>query len=243
MVSRNGKVHYSAGSFVLLTLTKSGRPGEIRWSVCISKSQRILFVSFSRTDFELCIYHLFVWSKLNFLHNSQWMTLPTQLCLVFAQAYCICLLCDWSFHLYHHIIIIIIIIIIISSSFSHQLLLTFHWSLNDSKSLQVSRILLSILADFNNSVVWMVSILLLISSSSSLLSSPFETVPRTQAKIGIIVTSVFHNFFPATWHGFGIFPAFSYSLFSQYGPLEQQDPLDDKIFLKNRTRSGLLTSI
>ena len=37
---------------------------------------------FSRTDAELCIYHLFVWSNLNFLHISQWIPLPTQSCLV-----------------------------------------------------------------------------------------------------------------------------------------------------------------
>ena len=41
-----------------------------------------LCISFSRTDSELCIYHLFAWSDFNFLHNSQWITLPTQLCLV-----------------------------------------------------------------------------------------------------------------------------------------------------------------
>ena len=39
------------------------------WSFC---------VSFSRTGAGLCIYHLFVWSNLNFLHISQWITLPTQ---------------------------------------------------------------------------------------------------------------------------------------------------------------------
>ena len=41
-----------------------------------------LCVTFSRTDVGLYIYHLFVWSNLNFLHSSQWITLPTQLCLV-----------------------------------------------------------------------------------------------------------------------------------------------------------------
>ena len=55
---------------------------ESKWSVCILKSQRTLCISFSRTDSGLCIYHLFVWSNLNFLHNSQWITFPTQSCLV-----------------------------------------------------------------------------------------------------------------------------------------------------------------
>ena len=34
------------------------------------------------TDAGLCIYHLLVWSNLNFWHNSQWITLPTKSCLV-----------------------------------------------------------------------------------------------------------------------------------------------------------------
>ena len=38
-------------------------------------------VSFSRTCAGLCIYHLLAWSNLNFLHISQWITLPTQSCL------------------------------------------------------------------------------------------------------------------------------------------------------------------
>ena len=46
-----------------LLIISSDRLAEIRWSVCISKSQRSLCVSFSRRDAELCIYHLFVWSN------------------------------------------------------------------------------------------------------------------------------------------------------------------------------------
>ena len=42
-----------------------------------------------------------------------------------------------------------------------------HWSLSDNKPSQVSRILLSILADLSNAVVWMLSALPLISKSSS----------------------------------------------------------------------------
>ena len=45
--------------FFLLAITRSGRLDEIRWSVCISKSRRSLCVSFSRTDFGLCMYRLF----------------------------------------------------------------------------------------------------------------------------------------------------------------------------------------
>ena len=45
------------------------------------KSHRSLCESFSRTGAGLCIYHLFVWSNWNFLHISEWTTLPTQSCL------------------------------------------------------------------------------------------------------------------------------------------------------------------
>ena len=68
-------------SFLLIIIT-SGLLDEIRWSVCMSKSYRSLCVSFSRTGAGLCIYHLFVRSNLNFWHNSQWIILPTQSCLV-----------------------------------------------------------------------------------------------------------------------------------------------------------------
>ena len=39
-------------------------------------------VTFSKTNSELCLYHLFVWSNFNDLQNSQWITFPTQSCLV-----------------------------------------------------------------------------------------------------------------------------------------------------------------
>ena len=68
--------------FLLLIIIRSGCLAEIWWSVCISKSQRSLWVSFSKTDSGLCIYHFFVWSNFNFLQNSQWITLSTQSCLV-----------------------------------------------------------------------------------------------------------------------------------------------------------------
>ena len=66
----------------LLIILRSGRLIEIRGSDYISKSQRSFFVSFSWTDSGLCIYHLFVWSNLDFLHSFQWITFPTQSCLV-----------------------------------------------------------------------------------------------------------------------------------------------------------------
>ena len=68
-------------SICLLIIIWSGRLAEIRWSVCISKFQRRLCASFFRTGSGLCIYHLFVRSYFSFLHNSQWITLPTESCL------------------------------------------------------------------------------------------------------------------------------------------------------------------
>ena len=43
----------------------------VKRSVDISKSQRILCISLSRTDSSLCIYRLIVRSNFNLLHNSQ----------------------------------------------------------------------------------------------------------------------------------------------------------------------------
>ena len=68
-----------------------GRLAEIRWSDYISKSHKILCVSFSRMNSGLGIYHLLVWSNLNLLHNSQWITFPTQTCLV-VYSFCAILL-------------------------------------------------------------------------------------------------------------------------------------------------------
>ena len=70
-----------------------------------------------------------------------------------------------------------------------------HSSLSDSKSSQVSRTLLSILADLNNIVVWTVSSHPVISKSSSSCTNPLLTVPRAPITIGIIVTFMFHVFF------------------------------------------------
>ena len=62
---------------------RSGLLAGIRWSVCMLKSHRSLCQSFSRTGAGLCIYHMFVWPNWNFLHISQWITLPTQFCFTF----------------------------------------------------------------------------------------------------------------------------------------------------------------
>ena len=68
----------------------------------------------------------------------------------------------------------LIIIILLLESFSIQPMV-FHWSLSDSKSPQVSRTLLSILAYLNNVVVWTVSTRPVISKSSSPCTNPLVT--------------------------------------------------------------------
>ena len=95
----------------------------------------------------------------------------------------------------------------------------FHWSLSESKCPQVSRTLLSILADLDNTVVWTVSTRPAMSKSSSYCINPLVTVPsssscraasadildplspflpiihRHRQVFGIIVNFLFHNFF------------------------------------------------
>ena len=69
------------------------------------------------------------------------------------------------------------------------------WSLSDSKSHQVFRTLLSILAVLKNVVVCMVSTRPSTSKSSSPFNNPLVTVPNEPITIGIISTCMFHNFF------------------------------------------------
>ena len=73
--------------------------------------------------------------------------------------------------------------------------MVFHWSLSDSRSPQISRTLLSILAVFNNVVVWMVTTRPPTSKSYSPFSNPLVTVPNAPIIIGIIVACMFHRFF------------------------------------------------
>ena len=73
--------------------------------------------------------------------------------------------------------------------------MAFHWNLSDSKSPQFSRTLLRILDNLNNTVVWIVATLPLISKSSYPCTNLLVTVPRAPITIGIIVTFMFHSFF------------------------------------------------
>ena len=62
--------------FILLINTESGLLVRIWWSIYSLIYQRMLWVSFSRKDSGLCIYHLVVWSNFNLLHNSKEITFP-----------------------------------------------------------------------------------------------------------------------------------------------------------------------
>ena len=100
------------------------------------------------------------------------------------------------FFFFFFLLLLLLLLFYFFESFSYQRwLVVFHWSLSDSKSPQVSWTLLSILADLNNAVVWMVSPSPLISKSSSLFTKSLVTVPNPPITIGIIVTFSSHSFF------------------------------------------------
>ena len=154
----------------------------------MSKSQRSLCVSFSRTGAGLYICHLSVWSNLNFLHISQWITLPTQSCLVL---YFFCA------NLLHSLMMWLMVLLLLSLlfyTFESPSTLADGFPL-DCEWQQFSWTLLSILADLNNAVVWMVSTRPRISKSSSPSTDPLVTVPSALITIGIIVNFLFHGFF------------------------------------------------
>ena len=60
--------------------------GLVFWSglgdLFVSQNHKEFYVSLSRMNSDLYMCHLVVWSNVNFLHNSQWITFPTSLCLV-----------------------------------------------------------------------------------------------------------------------------------------------------------------
>ena len=90
--------------------------------------------------------------------------------------------------------------------------MAFRRSLSDSKSPQISRTLLSILAVVNNVVVWMVSTRPPTSKSSSPFNNPLVTVPDAPIIVGIFVTSMFHSFFNSlAWSRYLSFFSHSFS--------------------------------
>ena len=114
----------------------------------------------------------------------------------------------------------------------------FHWSLNDSKSPLVSRTLLSILANLNNIVVWMVSVLPMISNSFNLFSClcrPFQSY-----QLQLVVPHVPQLFFSLSKVGLFVF-----LLFSSRGPHRNSKihMTAGFLFLFIDTRSDLLVII
>ena len=73
--------------------------------------------------------------------------------------------------------------------------MVFHWSLSDSKSPQVSRTRLRILAVLSNTVVWIVSTRPPTSKYSRPFNNPLVIVPNAPITIATIVTFMFHSFF------------------------------------------------
>ena len=110
--------------------------------------------------------------------------------------------------------------------------------------LPISRTHQSNLAYLSNVVVWMLSILQLISSSRSSSCKPLETVPNAPAIVAIILTFMFHGLFSSlAWSKYCL-------AFRLRDPPNRQNPLDGKfsfflflfLFLIN-TRFGLLAKI
>ena len=116
------------------------------------------------------------------------------------------------------------------ASFSHQIeLLDFYGSLSDSKSPQVSRTFLSILVGLNNSVVWMVSILLLISNPFnffSSLSEPFQVHQLRLVSLSLKCSTVL-------WQDPNIYLSHHFLLFFIWDPLELQNPQEEKYLFVN----------
>ena len=71
---------------------------------------------------------------------------------------------------------------------------SFQWSLSDNKSSQVSRTPFSILADLNNTVIWMVPICPLIFTSSSPITKTLGMLPNALFTIGINVIFILISF-------------------------------------------------
>ena len=119
--------------------------------------------------------------------------------------------------------------------------MVFHWCLSDSKSPQVFRTRLRILAVLSNAVVWIVSTRPLTSKSTSPFNSPFVYVPNAPITIGIIVTFMFHTFFNSLARS-RYLSFFSLS-FSFIQPGQQSPQFCKFFFFLIIIRSGLLAEI
>ena len=121
--------------------------------------------------------------------------------------------------------------------------MVFHWSLSDSKSRQVSKTLLCILADLNDALVLMVTIRTPISNSSSL-SEPLETSLWAPITIGVAVSLMCNCFLsflarPKYRYFFRVF--FFYEVYSVVGSFTFSYSL--YFFFVNYHKSGFLAAI
>ena len=93
----------------------------------------------------------------------------------------------------------------------------FHRNLSDIKSPQVSGTLRSILADFNNSLVWIVPACPSISNFDSPFSKPSETIPSTPITFVVTFVLMFQSFhsFLARSPNLSLFFAFFHFHFHQ----------------------------
>ena len=101
---------------------------------------------------------------------------------------------------------------------------------------QVSRTLLSILANIHNNAVCMV----LIFNFSSLSSKPLETVPSALLSVGMTVIILFYILFLVLWQSPSICQSFHLLLLLLCGPFERQNLLVDKFFFHIMNWSDLL---
>ena len=122
--------------------------------------------------------------------------------------------------------------------------MAFSWSLSDCKFPQVSGILLSILTDLNNAVVWMTSTCPFISKSSSFCTNHLMCLRSVPITAGITVIFMFHKGFSSLTRSryLSLFSLFSVLTCSQP---EWQSPLFGRFsfFLLNFTRSGRLAEL
>ena len=111
--------------------------------------------------------------------------------------------------------------------------MAFHWSQADSKSPQVSRTLLSILADLSNAVAWVLPTHPLISNTSRPCTNPLMIVPSTSVIVGITVIFMSHSccFFQFPCKNLGSYLSFCFPSVLPYGHMEQLNQLMNRFLL------------
>ena len=121
--------------------------------------------------------------------------------------------------------------------------MVFHWSLSDSKSPQVSRTRLRILAVSNSALVWIFSTCPPTSKSSRPFNNLLVILLKAPITIGTIVTFRFHSFW-ILQQGRGTYPSFTFlQIHSVVRRDSKVDNFTDSLFLLIIMRSGLPVGI